>query len=201
MPLSVEVKRATNLPKLKALPLETLILHNWNDPFCELTFKGQMQSTKPLYNTRFPEWNEKLEWALEDAPSPDEVIEVVMFSHERSGWHREMCTATIPLADVLKKGSDIDRTITFKSLGKEAQCWKDDKGDDKVPTLCVSLTYMPPLSEILREKVSSLETELEQTKTRNAEVSEELAKMKEKLQAALKEVQNALDKMKEHLES
>ncbi len=204
MPLTVEVKRATNLPWMEAYAWEIIKDHSLNDPFCELTFNGQRQTTKPLCNTQWPQWNEKLEWTLEAVPSADDLIKVVIVDHMESGWHLEMCTATIPLIDVLKKGSDIDREleITFESLGKGVQYRKDHTGVELKPMLFVNLTYKPPSSATLRGK---LETELKQTKDQNSEAIKALREKVNLLEMELKqtkglkaEVSEGLVKIRQH---
>ncbi len=152
MPLTVEVKHATSLPKMEASAWKVIKGHDFNDAFCELTFNGQTQSTKPRYNSQLPEWNEKLEWTLEAAPSAYDEIEVAIFDHLDSGRHLKMCATTIPLKVVLENGHDNDRQVIFEAanLRKGAQCKKSYAGAELKPTLFVSLTYKPPLVETLK---------------------------------------------------
>ncbi len=149
MPLTVEVKRAFNLPKMEASAWKVIKGHDFNDAFCELTFNGQTQSTKPRYKIQKPEWNEKLEWTLEAAPSAYDEIEVAIFDHLDSGRHLKMCATTIPLKDVLENGHDNDRQVIFEAASLHKGSYA---GAELEPTLVVSLTYKPPLAETLKEK-------------------------------------------------
>ncbi len=186
MALTVEVKCAANLPMLKAHAKATLIGRSWDNPFCELTFQGQKQSTKPKVNDPNPEWMEVLKWTLEVVPDTTEVVEVVVFDFEETTNHREMSTGKIPLTTVLAEGSD-DLIITLEHV--QGRPREDDEGKAIDATLHVGLTYRPPVSEILKEQVSSLETELEQTKAGNSEASEILREKVSSLETELEQSQ------------
>ncbi len=176
MALTVEVKCAANLPMLKAHSVATLIGRNWDNPFCELTFQGQKQSTKPKVNDPNPEWMEVLKWTLEVVPDTTEVVEVVVFDFEESTIHREMSTGKIPLTTVLAKGSD-DLIVTLEHV--QGRPREDNEGKAVDATLHVSLTYRPPVSELLEA---------------------EFARLRDQMRKAIGEVQVALDRMKDEVE-
>ncbi len=143
MALRLVVKSATDLPKLDRFSKV--------DPYCELTFHEEKQSTTTISNNQNPEWNESFKWTLEVTPEVTEVIEVLIADSETLGKNRPMCKGSIPLATVLEKGS--------ASLDVSVVSPEGEPLDTKVH---VDLTYRAPVSETLKGEVGALTVRVEE---------------------------------------
>ncbi len=152
MALRLVVKSATDLPKLDRFSKV--------DPYCELTFHEEKQSTTTISNNQNPEWNESFKWTLEVTPEATEVIEVLIADSETLGKNRPMCKGSIPLATVLEKGSaSLDVSVV------------DPEGEPLETKLHVDLSYRAPVSETLKGELGTLKVRVE-------ELEEELRNLK-----------------------
>jgi len=199
MAIRMILKAANKLPKVDRL--------SKSDPYCELTFHEEKQSTKVIDNSQNPKWNESFKWTLEVAPEPTEGIQAMIFDHETIGKNKLIAKGVVPLAEVLEKGS--------AKLEVALQSPKDEPLES---TLSVEMLYKVPASIPLQQHVSESESAMDQlqvqlnvVRTRLLEVESELRKVSEEAAenkmdlSATKETVVALTKLiaseKEHYEA
>ena len=185
MSLRLVVKSATDLPKLDRFSKV--------DPYCEMIFHEEKQSTTMIANNQNPEWNESFKWTLEVSPEATEAIEILIMDHETLGKNRLVCKGSIPLASVIDKGST--------SLDIAVVDPKDEPLDTKVH---VDLSYRAPVSEALQGEVAALKARVEELeellknlKVTVAEKEAELKVAKEQVEPLKTENANAKAKIEQ----
>ena len=193
------LKAANNLPKADRL--------SKSDPYCELTFHEEKQSTKVINNNQNPNWNESFKWTLEVVPEPTEGIQAMIFDDETVGKNKLIAKGVVPLAEVLEKGS-----------AKLEVALQSPKDEPLKSTLSVEILYKVPASMLLQQNLNesesamdALQVQLNAARTRLLEVESELRKVSEAAAenrmdlAAKKETVVALTKLvaseKEHYEA
>ena len=186
MSLRLIVKSATDLPKMDRFTGKV-------DPYCQLIFREEKQSTTTISNNRNPEWNETLRWTLDDALDATEAIEVLILDHENVGKDRLVCKGSIPLASVKEKGTtSLDIAVV------------DPKEEPLNAKLHVDISYKAPIYEVLKEEVIALKArikELEELlknfKTTLTETQTELKETKEQIEPLKTENANAKAKIEQ----
>lgn len=163
MSIRMMVKAANNLPKLDQF--------GKCDPFCELTFHDEKQSTRVIDNNQNPEWNESFKWTLEVVPDVTEGVRVDIYDHETLGKDRLMAKGAVPLAEVLESKGVANLDIRLQS-------------PDNQPlqsTLSVQLEYTVPVSQKLKQQAErnekeklTLREQLNAAKLRLEELEEQL---------------------------
>ena len=193
------LKAANNLPKADRL--------SKSDPYCELTFHEEKQSTKVINNNQNPNWNESFKWTLEVVPEPTEGIQAMIFDDETVGKNKLIAKGVVPLAEVLEKGS-----------AKLEVALQSPKDEPLKSTLSVEILYKVPASMLLQQNLNesesamdALQVQLNAARTHLLEVESELKKVSEAAAenrmdlAAKKETVVALTKLvsseKEHYEA
>lgn len=199
MAIRMILKAANNLPKADRL--------SKSDPYCELTFHEEKQSTKVINNNQNPNWNESFKWTLEVVPEPTEGIQAMIFDDETVGKNKLIAKGVVPLAEVLEKGS-----------AKLEVALQSPKDEPLKSTLSVEILYKVPASMLLQQNLNesesamdALQVQLNAARTHLLEVESELKKVSEAAAenrmdlAAKKETVVALTKLvsseKEHYEA
>ena len=199
MAIRMILKAANNLPKADRL--------SKSDPYCELTFHEEKQSTKVINNNQNPNWNESFKWTLEVVPEPTEGIQAMIFDDETVGKNKLIAKGVVPLAEVLEKGS-----------AKLEVALQSPKDEPLKSTLSVEILYKVPASMLLQQNLNesesamdALQVQLNAARTHLLEVESELRKVSEAAAenrmdlAAKKETVVALTKLvsseKEHYEA
>ena len=166
MSIRMVVKAASNLPKLDQF--------GKCDPYCELTFHDEKQSTQVIDNSQNPKWNESFKWTLEVAPDVTEGVRVDIYDHENLGKSRLMAKGAVPLAEVLETEDDVNLDIQLQS--------PDD--EPLQSTLSVELEYTVPVSQRLKQQAEknkkeklTLREQLNAAQLRLEELEEQLQQL------------------------